>query len=869
MIRIAEGGPETGRKWLLAGLVAAIAGVSAGLSWAQAPAPIGSATAGTEAVGAWETNAAKMEFDVASVKQSKSGDGPNSNIPLGPGSVYVPNGGTFMATGMPLSVYIMFAYKMSPGSRTRPDDLSQVWRHAIEEHPQNFGSAGLKAELVRAVRDAAVQIVQGDPHLLSEVVDILELKGESWKVFRRIGLHLLRVTSDVPLDLVRTRLLDRTFFESADTRHEYVLLEKQRFGELSQTDRETIFGWIEGGPLKCEETLKAWQEYTGRPTTDEIREQFIAQWKRDRLAPLEEFLNEEWKHEYATVCERLGVPEHPEFTSYTRPASFGAHSPVTANGLSALPAVDLVNYLKSWTPVEGQIHGATPEGLGRDLRTIVGRNPEFYATSAGLFAEISEPTYIRAVLEGLREALGEGRPFDWPPVIDLCVWASRREREMPGRGSENHYMQADPDWGGVRAAIARLLNSGFTSNSNRIPFKLRGQVWQAIEPITDDPDPQTDPQFASLDEENGDVSKSGPAIASPVNLLSDAINSVRGSIMETVIRYAVWVQNEGKQGSSSPIEAKRGFGVMPEVQTILERHLDPSIDDSPVIRSVYGEHFCDLVELDRSWVEAQTSVIFPGKEPTLWRAAWDAYLGCCPPAEQVFRSLKDDYALAIQELGSETIDRGSGASPDHPLIRHLMVLYWREHLDLRGGLIQDFYNKASAVMRGRALNYVGWSLRNWNGPIPPEAAVRLKKLLEWRVENAEDDKTETAEELKEFGWWFISEKFDDAWSISQLQRVLDLTGQAVPTHLVVERLANLSASMPRESLRAVKDIIEGLADQWEIVGWIEPAKEIVLSALNSGDAVAVSEAVDLANILGSRGHFVFLEILKLSLADRP
>jgi uncharacterized protein (TIGR03435 family) len=68
-----------------------------------------------------------MEFDVASVKPSKSGDGPNSNIPLGPGSVYVPNGGNFIATNMPLSVYIMFAYKMSPGTAAAMDKQVPGW----------------------------------------------------------------------------------------------------------------------------------------------------------------------------------------------------------------------------------------------------------------------------------------------------------------------------------------------------------------------------------------------------------------------------------------------------------------------------------------------------------------------------------------------------------------------------------------------------------------------------------------------------------------------------------------------------------------------------------------------------------------------
>jgi uncharacterized protein (TIGR03435 family) len=57
--------------------------------------------------------APKMEFDVASVKQNKSDDPQNANFPLGPGDVYVPNGGNFTATNLPLIVYIDFAYKVT------------------------------------------------------------------------------------------------------------------------------------------------------------------------------------------------------------------------------------------------------------------------------------------------------------------------------------------------------------------------------------------------------------------------------------------------------------------------------------------------------------------------------------------------------------------------------------------------------------------------------------------------------------------------------------------------------------------------------------------------------------------------------------
>jgi uncharacterized protein (TIGR03435 family) len=52
------------------------------------------------------------QFEVASIKPNQSAGPPNSNFPLGPGNVYVRNGGYFSATGFPLTTYIAFAYKI-------------------------------------------------------------------------------------------------------------------------------------------------------------------------------------------------------------------------------------------------------------------------------------------------------------------------------------------------------------------------------------------------------------------------------------------------------------------------------------------------------------------------------------------------------------------------------------------------------------------------------------------------------------------------------------------------------------------------------------------------------------------------------------
>ena len=62
----------------------------------------------------WETVAGgKMKFDVVSVKRNISNELPHSNVPLGPGETYSPNGGLFSASHQNLLTYIMFAYKIS------------------------------------------------------------------------------------------------------------------------------------------------------------------------------------------------------------------------------------------------------------------------------------------------------------------------------------------------------------------------------------------------------------------------------------------------------------------------------------------------------------------------------------------------------------------------------------------------------------------------------------------------------------------------------------------------------------------------------------------------------------------------------------
>ncbi len=83
------------------------------LAIVMAPWPVDAqSTGGNASVFQSTAKAKEMAFDVASVKPSKSSDRPYSNFSLGPGDAYVPNGGYFAASNLPLFTYIAFAYKI-------------------------------------------------------------------------------------------------------------------------------------------------------------------------------------------------------------------------------------------------------------------------------------------------------------------------------------------------------------------------------------------------------------------------------------------------------------------------------------------------------------------------------------------------------------------------------------------------------------------------------------------------------------------------------------------------------------------------------------------------------------------------------------
>jgi hypothetical protein len=480
------------------------------------------------------------------------------------------------------------------------------------------------------------------------------------------------------------------------------------------------------------------------------------------------------------------------------------------------------------------------------LSSVVAEDPGRFAAEPAKFKEL-DPTYVRAVLSGLRNALSQGRPFDWERVFVLCEWVLSQPREIQGR--QVRTMDADPDWGWTRKAIADLLSAGFKDHPGAIPIGLRQKVWAILKPLTDDPDPSPE------DEERHGGSNMDPATLS--------INTTRGEAMHAVVRYALWVRRHLEREPKSEERLQKGFEEMPEVREVLEAHLHPAREPSLAIRAVYGQWFPWLVLLDPEWARTHAQAIFPEDQESeaFFEAAWNTYVVFCKPYDNVLGILRPQYEQAVERIGSRHDDTRWLADPDEKLAEHLMVFYWRGKLLLDDPLLASFWKNAPDGLRAHALEFVGRALQQTEGDVPAEILDRLKQLWELRFATAKKAQRpfDFEKEIAAFGWWFASGKFDVDWAIGQLSESLRLARKSAPDYMVLEHLAKTAQTHPQESVECLRMVAERYREEWKFYAGRDHVRRILEVALQHPSAA--DEAERLIHYLGSRGFIEFRDLL--------
>ena len=724
------------------------------------------------------------------------------------------------------------------------EDYSYIWRPAIEEIPNEIKS-GLKYSLVTSVRDASEQIVKSKLLKLSEVIEFLETFR--WKIFYRVAFHILKELGDDCLIEVERVLSKKMFFKDHSMYREYGLLLRKYFYKISTAQQNKIFQWINKGPDKAviKNNLVQWK---GRlPTAKEIEEQ-VKKWQINKLIWFKDHLNSKWEMYYEKLIEKYGEPKDPEIIEAGTSTWIGPTSPKSDEQLKEMSVDDFLQFLEDWQP-EYRNFGPSPEGLGRVISsTLISENPEKFAKVAHKFRKL-DPTYVRFYLSGLRESLKKNKSFEWSNSLTLCIWITEQPTKIKGRKIRDELF-ADPDWSWTRKSIADLLSEGFNESPGEIPFDKREIVWRIIKSLTKDPDPTLEYE-ARYGGDNMD-----PATMS--------INTIRGQAFQALVRYALWVRRHLEKLPDSNERLNKGFVEISEVRDLLELHLDVSVEPTLTIRSVYGQWFPWLVLMDAEWAKRNVNKIFPliKEQLELRNAAWNTYITFCAPYDNVFNVLEKQYFYSLHNLGSKKAKRLL-VDPDKRLVEHIVTFYWRDkiNIDKDKNLISEFWKFSSPELKAHAIEFIGRRTMDTPVKIPTTILERFKIYLKIRLEKAKSkaDNGNYKIELKPFGWWFVSDKFERKWIILQLLEIFKISEEIEPDYLVIEKLINYVDEYPKETIKSLSYLLKNEEKKWRVIYRKENAKQILQKALNT---TAKHDAEQLIHYLGSKGYYEFGELLR-------
>lgn len=725
-----------------------------------------------------------------------------------------------------LTMIVRLVEKSVAGSSSdKPQDYSFIWRRDIgpASSEESTRAENVRNALVSAARDAASRILEEDPSLVTQMVDVLE--SRQWLILRRLALHLLSLAHEGNEDLIEERVADPLWLSDVGLRHELLPLLKENWRRLSEDSRAAVMQYVEDdGQRKAND---------GDPADGARR---VLGW----LSVLGDQLDGEWKARYEELQARYSVGHALEAWSgvITR---WGSVSPSTSAELNAMSTAELVAFLHDWRS-DGGFDSPSVDGLRGTLGEAVAMSPDRFARDAMAFAA-TRPGYVAAILNGLRQAVKAGELVAWSAVLSLCQYVLSSPTVGQPVGRDASELFDDDQFASLRRGIVELVVSGLESGASEFAIEFRLRVWSLISTLANDPEPT--PEFELT---------YGGSNMDPITL---AINTTRGQAIHAVVRYALWVRRQ-----TDPAGSAKSMEDIPEVRDTLDQHLDPTVDESAAIRSIYGEWTPWLLPLDSVWFSTAVPRIFP-HDPALahlWGAAWEGYVLANPPYTSVFSALVDEYAFAIAQLPNFTNEQRHLADPRERLGEHLMTLYWSNELTLtsHGGLLQSYFVTADPTIRSHAMAFLGRSLCDAS-PVKDETLSRLRELWAIRVDVNRSLKRAERQEMSAFGWWFTSKKFEDEWVLERLEESLHLYSTIDADHEVVSRLAELAANFPMEALRCVRLLIEGDVEGWQIDYWGSELRKLfgVTLALDESS----SEARQLINDLGARGFLVYLQLI--------
>ena len=736
-----------------------------------------------------------------------------------------------LATNKPVELFQVYVNKLHNAleleKRGNPPDgslyeYSHIWRPNLAHARNHHDDA--KNILLDALMGLVLQY-NHDVQKLMQFITVLQKHPQA--LFKRVEMFILNFHVEDFIKEAEAILKDKQVILAYNLRREYLPLLGSAFAKVSKEAQQQILETISTGP----------DIHKSEDQTQEHFDHICADWRGLYFAPIKEHLPDPYKQTYNKIVEHYGESQDDDGEIKTWD---GGKSPITSDKMASLGSGEAIEYLGSYTELDDPFSSFSSGGLGMIFAGVVTENPEKYVADANLLLEKKvRPLYIYHFFNGLKEALKKSKCFDWNSVIDLCYQIINLDVST----LVEPVNQREQDWHSVRRSIADLLGEALGTKRCEIPVELREKVWAIISNLAEDEEPTPE-----------DEKRDGGGNLDPMTL---AINTVRGESMHAVINYGLWLsrnhnESAGKETNKMP----------PELEKLLDTHLDTSKDPSLAIRSVYGWRLPNLFYLNRDWVISNKDIIFPEEETAqgFLMAALEGYVSNNIYFD-LFDGIKSIYWRAISLLGKQSKTGYKAADIDERLPQQIMIVYI--HDPKHDDLVEYFFATAPAKERGQAINFIGRVVLRELVAYPDKEAVvsRVSQLWDRRVATATDKNIDT-EELREFGWWFKQSPFSHKETIDKLLKTLQVTNGLVDVpYEIVEELQNYATELPLEAITVLDLIARAEREYNELSYKKEEYKSVIRQVKSSENADAIKIADELINFIGSRGFIEFRDLL--------
>jgi hypothetical protein len=713
-----------------------------------------------------------------------------------------------------------------------PENDSWMWRKAIADHAQDSVRDDPRHLLISALRDAAVEAVNGDTYRSASMLALLD--NYDHLIFERVIMHLVRA-ADAPalVDRRRGLLLDRGRFESIKYRNEYYQLARDRFGELEAADRATVLGWIEEGP-----NLEDWMtRYDGEPSQEEIVER-ADYWRYERLHPLVAHLDGDWKERYDKLRLRFGDLVDPDVVGAVRVGWGQPSARYSVADLRAMDTDELIETLINYKPQAGVFPPESEDSLAMVVSAAVAEEPGHWAPLLAGLVDRLPIRHLQAALDGCWQVGRDGKLRDWEGAIALCEIALDRADKPRCEPSADvdKAIASEGERGRTVHSVIRVVETAVRGGEHPVAPVLTPRMLALLERLADDPDPTPATDNAHADEP-----------------FHGALNGIRSRAMDAAIAFAQGLHPD------APYIDRPAMVHVAEIQQLLEDHLDVDKEPSPSVRAVYGARLGHLFFLDEGWTAERLDVIFDPTQPDVAAAAWrgyvlNAHLAPRVLAHVVGAGLYDgpvDELSVAQDQDSE--EREARDARDR-LVEHV-GLAWCRGVAGSDMLLNRLFSKATGKDRAELVTWIGLSVLHHEDAteLAAEVAPRLPDLWGRRLDELGPRGGDP--ELVRYGWWYSSGKLTEPEGTELLVRTLTAAkGRVTDLRGCLERATEVASENPSGACAVLAAVVAGEGrDELRVVGnRVRELLEAIVAARDT-DAGTRGEAERLVNELGEHG----------------